>query len=105
MLALPLALIGCANPGRQREHLSDELGPQHFVPAIKTHEALEDIVRAWLTALHMQPEDIECVVGKIKALPSWKTEPPELLLSATDGTRFAQECGVEISKLYLVKHD
>jgi hypothetical protein len=42
----------------------------------KTEVALESLVRGRLTACQMESADVECVVRKAKASPSWQAEPP-----------------------------
>ena len=58
-LALVLALIGCADTGLQRIHLSEIPGPLNLGSAELTEAELESMFRGWLSGMHMEPADVD----------------------------------------------
>ena len=93
-----MALSGCGG-AEGRVYLDADAAVLHAVYGARDVAQLEELLRTWLEMLHMRPKDIDCMVAKVKASPYW--HPDVLVFDVEDGgIRFAQECGVDVSKLW-----
>ena len=99
------ALFGCdAEAGHDRFYVTALRDTPVFEPG-GSEDELESSFRDWLGEVHMDSDDIDCMVEKAKTHPSWRDEPRRWFLPASESNRLASECQVDWTKTYFLYHD
>jgi hypothetical protein len=75
-----------------------------YRPSDEREDSMEDMMREWLSYIHMDPADADCFVNEVRASSYWQTDPPSLELPPAEGDRLADECEIDLTTLYTISN-